>query len=65
VFCQHLPFLCFFCSILIYQPRIGGLKGLGLCHHRIEVILYAKCNHLFHDRGFMFLALILFFILFC
>jgi hypothetical protein len=41
VFCQHLPFLCFFCSMLICQPLIGGQKGLGFCHHRIEVILKA------------------------
>jgi hypothetical protein len=39
MFCQHLFFLCFFCSMLICQPFIGGQKGLGFCHHRIEVIL--------------------------
>jgi hypothetical protein len=39
VFCQHLLFLCFFCSMLISQLLIGGQKGVGFCHHRIEVIL--------------------------
>jgi hypothetical protein len=28
--------------MLIYQPLIGGQKGLDFCHHRIEVILNFK-----------------------
>jgi hypothetical protein len=30
--------LCFFCFLLICQLAIGGQKGGGFCHHRIEVI---------------------------
>jgi len=38
VFLPTLTFLCFFCFMLICQLVIGGQKGGGFCHHRIEVI---------------------------
>jgi hypothetical protein len=37
-FCLHLHVCVFFCFMLICQLAIGGQKGGGFCHHRIEVI---------------------------
>jgi hypothetical protein len=42
VFLPTFSFLCFFCFMLICQLAIGGQKGGGFCHHRIEVILVKK-----------------------
>jgi hypothetical protein len=41
VFLPTLTCLCFFCFMLICQLAIGGQKGGGFCHHRIEVISIA------------------------
>jgi hypothetical protein len=42
VFLLTLTFLCFFCFMLICQVAIGGQKGGGFCHNRIEVISFGK-----------------------
>jgi hypothetical protein len=45
VFLPTLSFLCFFYFMLICQLAIGGQKGGGFCHHRIEVTLITKFYH--------------------
>jgi len=63
MFCLHLHYLCFFCFMLICQLAIGGQKGGGFCHHRIEVsftsiiLSTVICSKRIYSFSFIFIFL--------